>query len=227
MKKTSFLLKFLILYFLTTLILNIQAEGLLAQSVKNNLDDYNQYKSKIQKTDKNEINDQWDMEVYRNKKYHFLVQFPKGWDYDKGTSETTLARAINRNKGITISIQVIHLGYSPKNPNNIIESLPEELYKNNFIDDLMKLYNTKRESFKLEKGSLNNFPAYIYEFITNQAAGTQSYQYISKQVQCYFDSRLYQLVINLPIILYDEDIEKLFNHVIYSFKFDASYRKID
>ncbi|MFN4812029.1 MAG: PsbP-related protein [Bacteroidota bacterium] len=203
----------------------LQIHVTYGQSQKFNIDDYNKNKELTPPTDKNLENDHWDSEVYRNSKYHFQLQFPKGWEYDRGTSSKTLARALNRKKGISISVTVVHLTYNPEDPNDISKSNTLENIQSKFIDELLALNNTTRENIQIQNGFLNNYPAYIYEFTSQQSSGNQSYQFYFKQVQCFFNSKIYQLNFSIPIELYDSEMETIFNRVIHSFKFDFTYKR--
>lgn len=181
-----------------------------------------EYKKSIPETNKNPDNDEWSDNVYRNRFYKFRVEFPKGWEYDKGTTKTTLARALNRQYAAAISVTVTHLPDQPKNPNSIFESNPMDSYATEF-NKLLALQNTKAENFKIEKGALNNFPAYLIQFTSKVSSGTESYIYLSKQIQCYYNSKIYQININLPEDMDDADMNKFYNRVVNSFNFEIAY----
>ena len=66
----------------------------------------NDYLKATPLTNRNTENNEWKKNVYRNKYYKFRVEFPKGWEYDDGTSKSTLARSLNRNMSATISVFV-------------------------------------------------------------------------------------------------------------------------
>ncbi len=180
------------------------------------------YKKTIPGTVKNSANDEWRENVYRNRFYKFRVEFPKGWEYDNGSTKTTLARALNRKYAAAISVTVTHLPDNPKNPNNIFESYTEETLLSEF-NKLLAMQNTKAENFKIQKGALNNFPAYLIQFTNEASSGTESYIYLSKQVFCYYDSKIYQVNINLPEEMYDANMNKWYNRVVNSFNFEISY----
>jgi ubiquitin-protein ligase len=179
-------------------------------------------KKTIPETNRNSDNDDWQDNVYRNRFYKFRVEFPKNWEYDKGTTKTTIARALNREYAAAISVTVTHLPDKPKNPNNIFESASMNDYEMQF-NELLAIQNTKAENFKIEKGALNNFPAYIIQFTSKVSSGTKSYIYISKQIQCYYESKIYQININLPEDMYDSAMNIFYNRVINSFNFEISY----
>ena len=82
-------------------------------------------KKSILETDKSPENSEWRENVYRNKKYKFRMVFPKDWVYDNGTTKHTVARAINKKDGATISILVQHISEVIVNPNNIFENEKE------------------------------------------------------------------------------------------------------
>lgn len=180
------------------------------------------YKKTIPETNQDPKNAKWRNNVYRNKFYKFRVEFPKGWEYDNGTTKSTLARALNREYAAAISATVTHLPDLPKNSNNIFESMPAQDYPRQF-NELLALQNTKAENLSIEKGALNNFPAYVIDFTSKVSSGTQSYIYQSKQIQCYYDGKIYQVNLNLPIDLYDTQMERDFNRVVNSFNFEIAY----
>jgi len=184
----------------------------------------NDYIKETPATNRDAENNEWKKNVYRNKYYKFRVEFPKGWEYDDGTAKTTLARSLNRSIGATISVFVSHIANQekPSNPNNIVASVPLELYTKDF-DKSMALQNTKAEKLKIEIGSLNNFPAYLISFTTLESSGNKSYTFLSKQIHCYQKGFLYQIALNIPVDYYSSDIELLYERTIDSFKFENSY----
>jgi hypothetical protein len=72
------------------------------------------YNKTVPETDKNKVNDVWDDNVYRNKKYKFRVEFPIGWEYARGVSKTALASAELKEKAAVIVVVVSELSFSPK-----------------------------------------------------------------------------------------------------------------
>ena len=175
-------------------------------------------------TNRDTANNEWKVSVYRNKFYRFRIEFPKGWEYDNGSSKTTLARSINRNIGATISVFVSHVAAQemPSNPDNIVLSVPLNSYIQN-LDKSMALQNMKAEKLETDIGFLNNFPAYIISFITIHSSGKKSLKFLSKQIHCYQNGLLYQIALNIPIDYYSSDIELLYNRTIESFNFENSY----
>lgn len=188
-------------------------------NLQSEIDDY---KKTIPETNQHPQNSEWRNNVYRNKFYKFRVEFPKGWEYDNGTTKSTLARALNREYAAAISVTITHLPDQPKNPNNIFESTPMQDYSRQF-NEMLALQNTKAENFNIEKGALNNFPAYIIDFTSKVSSGLQSYIYLSKQIQCYYDGKIYQVNLNLPKDLYDAQMERDYNRVVNSFNFEIAY----
>jgi hypothetical protein len=206
----------------------IAAQTLIVNSDKNissnlEVDDYMKYKDAVPTTDKSKSNEEWNDEVYRNKKYQFRLQFPKQWEYDRGTSKSTLARALNREKGIAISLGVTHLPENPQYPDDISKSFSASDYKTDLLKQLLTMQNTKVENFNIRNGFLNNFPAYILQFTSLQSSGTKSYMFLSKQVHCYFKSKLYVLTINLPTDEWTSEVSIMFDRVIESFNFEIVY----
>lgn len=181
------------------------------------------YKKTIPPTNKDPENGEWKNNVYRNKFYKFRIEFPKGWEYDNGTTKSTLARAGNREIGAVFSVTVTHLADKPTNPNDITESYSTTDQFEKFLNEGLALQNTKAENFKIEKGYLNNFPAYLIEFTHVVSAGSRTYTYLGKQVQCYYDSKIYQVNLNLPLDAYDNEMNKFYHRVVESFNFEIAY----
>lgn len=184
----------------------------------------NDYIKETPATNRDAENNEWRKNVYRNKYYKFRIEFPKGWEYDDGTSKTTLARSLNRSIGATISVFVSHIAdqEKPSNPNSIVASVPLDFYTKDF-DKSMALQNTKAEKLKIESGTLNNFPAYLISFTTLESSGNKSYTFLSKQIHCYQKGLLYQIALNIPIDFYNSDVELLYHRTIESFNFENSY----
>lgn len=181
-----------------------------------------EYKKTIPATNRNPENDEWRNNVYRNKFYKFRIEFPKGWEYDAGTTKTTLARAINREHGAAFSVTITHLPDEPPYPNDIIKSSPPDEYGKDF-NKILALQNTKAENLKIEKGFLNNFPAYLIEFTQVVSSGSRTFTYLGKQIQCYYDSKIYQINLNLPVDAYDNEMNKFYHRVVESFNFEIAY----
>ena len=182
------------------------------------------YIATLQATNRDLENNEWRENVYRNKFYKFRIEFPKGWEYDNGTSKTTLARSLNRSLGATISVFVSHLGESEKAlyPGNITKSIPKDLYTKNFIEG-MALQNSKPENIDIKVGALNNFPAYLISLTTLESSGQKSYTFISKQIHCHQNGLLYQLALNISVDDFDASVNKLFERTIESFNFENAY----
>ena len=181
----------------------------------------NDYIKKMPVTNRDSENNEWRKNVYRNKYYKFRIEFPKEWEYDDGSSKTTLARSFNREIGATISVFVSHIvDYEkPSEPNDIVKSIPLKLYTANF-DKYMALQKTQAQNIEIKTGSLNNFSAYLLTTKTLESSGERSFMYISKQIHCYRNGLLYQIALNIPIDYYNSSIELLFIRVIDSFKFE-------
>lgn len=168
-------------------------------------------------TRKNSNDDDWNNNIYTNNFYKFKIEFPKEWEYDNGASKNTLARAGNREIGATFSSQVIHLVEPPVNPNDINESLT--------INELKSVTNGTYLPFKdignvkIEKGFLGNLPAYLIEFTHRVSSGQRTFVYFTKQIQCYKNSKLFQLTLNIPKDSFDDEMTILYERVINSFIF--------
>lgn len=180
-------------------------------------------KKSIPETNKAQENNEWNGNVYRNRFYQFRVEFPKGWEYDNGTSKITLARALERSKSVAISVTVKHLPTQVKNPNNIFESTANEDHEK-LINKMLEIQNMKPVvNFKIEKGYLNNFPAYFISFSSETKSGTTIYKMYSKQIQCYCNSKIYQVNMNIPENMYDAQMETIYSRVYNSFNFEIAY----
>lgn len=180
------------------------------------------FKKTIPDTDKNPANDEWSNNLYRNRYYKFRVEFPKNWEYDQGTTKITLARALNRNYAAAISVTVKNIPEADESSNNIFENMPVDEYAK-IMKEALAIQNLQPEDFEIEKGYLNNFPAYLIQFKTNQLSGNENMIYLSKQVQCNFEGKVYQLNMNIPLKMYDQKIEKEWKRVIQSYNFEIIY----
>ena len=63
----------------------------------------------------------------------------------------------------------------------------------------------------------------MYEFTSEVKAGTDTYTYFSKQIQCLCQNKVYTLVINLPLENWDEEMIILFDRFIKSFVFEIVF----
>jgi len=178
-----------------------------------------EYKKQIPDTNVDPKNDEWKDNLYRNKFYKFRVEFPKKWEYDKGSANITLARALNRDIGATIAVAVKHLSADSKKSNNINDVMPKESFEKSFTE-LTGLQNVVPEDFKIEDAFLNNFPAYIIQFKHKQSMGTQILTYFTKIIQCVYDSKIYQITLNIPVDFYNFEIKKIIKKVIEDFVFE-------
>lgn len=191
------------------------------ENIDFDIEEYLKYKESISETDHDQRNEKWDNEKYRNIKYKFRVSFPKNWEYDNGAGKKTLARAINRDKAATLAVAVTLLKPTTGKDSSNIYSVPAMTKEQ--MNKVLELQNMKAENFKSERAYLNNFPAYIYEYTSEVKAGTDSYTYLSKQVQCMCCNKLYTLVINLPLENWDEEMMILFDRFIKSFVFEIGF----
>ena len=187
------------------------------------LERYMKYKDSAPKTDKSLENEEWNNEIYRNNKYKFRIQFPKKWEYDKGTAKHTLARALNRKRGIVILVGVTELSEKIQYPNDITKIMPIEAYKSDLMKKLFEIQNIPIENIGVEKGYLNNFPAYITEYLLVSSSGTNSSVYLSKQINCLYNSKIYSLGINIPVSEWNKNTSRIFDRCISSFNFELAY----
>ena len=171
---------------------------------------------------KDQENDVWNGNVYRNFYYKFRVEFPKGWEYDKGSAKNTVARAVDRKIGATFSIVINHLGSSLDNPDDITKNITPEKLKEEMTKSFA-LQNIDAKNFKVENGYLNNFPAYLIKLNQLVRSGDREFIYLSKQVQCHVNYKVYVVSLNIPEEFYDDEMNKIYHRVIDSFKFEIAY----
>ena len=201
---------------------NIAKKGLTKTDVIVTQNSIDSIKGTIADTDKSPENNEWNGNIYRNKKYKFRVEFPRNWEYDAGTTKHTVARAINKKDGVTISILVQHLSEKAKSSNNIFENESEADFKN-ALEIMGPLQKKKFANFEIKKGYLNNFPAYICSMTQTVLSGDREFAYLTKQIKSYCDSKIYQITLNIPLSLYSYRYNSLFTRVIDSFNFEIAY----
>lgn len=179
------------------------------------------YKKEIPETNTDPVNDEWKNNLYRNVLYKFRVELPKGWEQDKGAAKITLARALNREFGASIAIAVRHLHESSLNPNDITKTITKDELRNQFTE-LVGLQNVEFVDLKIEDGFLNNFPAYLIEGKHVSSTGSERITYLTKQIQCLYDSKIYQITLNIPIEFYNKKIDAIYKRVLQSFVFEIT-----
>ncbi len=184
------------------------------------LKDYRKYANITPETDKSEVNDVWYGSIYRNKKYHLRIQFPDGWERDKGMSINTLARAIDREKGITLSVAIQHHVVEVNDDQEIFDSYSLEEFKSLFNKLLNTTNQTSADDLDIQKGHLNNLPAYIMTYTSKQSSLDQTVTFLMKQVHCLRNSKIYTVSIVIPLEFYDADMEQIFRSFVDSFKFE-------
>lgn len=193
---------------------NVEEKSFSEMSTEEKLEDA---KKVIIPTDKSIENFEWISNLYRNKKYKFRLEFPKEWEYDNGTAETTLARSLNKEKASVVVVGVTEF----KNGLSNIQETDIKEYKKTF-NELLLLQNQFAKDFKIQNGSLHNLPAYILQFVTTESAGTKSVEYFIKQVHCYHASKLYVIGINLPLDEWTPSMSVIFDRVVESFIFELT-----
>jgi len=195
---------------------NKKSESVSTQSIIDSI------KKSIPETDKSPENSEWRDNVYRNNKYKFRMVFPKDWVFDNGTTKHTIARAINKKDGATISILVQHISDAIANPNSIFENESENDLKS-ALEMLSPYQNKKFENFEIKKGYLNNFPAYITSMTQNVLSGEREIEYLTKQIKSHCESKIYQITLNVPVNKYNKYYSSIFTSVIDSFNFEIAY----
>lgn len=158
---------------------------------------------------KDTTNDIWNGNVYRNILFRFRIELPKGWDYDKGSSISTVVRAADRKIGATISVVIRNLGPALKHSDDITKNITA----NELKEEMIKRLNQQKSNatnFTVKKGYLNNFPAYLIEFNQIAKSADREFSYLSKQVQCHMGNYAYVVGLNIPEEHYDDEMNKLY-----------------
>jgi hypothetical protein len=179
-----------------------------------------EFKKITTETDKSEINDVWVGSIYRNKKYHFRVKFPDNWEYDKGMSINTVARAFDREYGITLSVAIQQLPLVISDETDIYSKISSNEYKEFFRSTFEKAYNTKLEALTIDKSILNNRPAYMLKANYEMSSLDQTVTFMMKSITCLKDSKYYSVQIVIPADFYNEEIDQLFRSFVKSFIFE-------
>lgn len=197
---------------------------IIIPSCKNN--DKNSSSEKAEKskketppTNQDPANDEWKSNFYRNTLYDFRIEFPKKWTYDKGSSDITLARAMNGGLGATIEVSVSHLTEADEK-----NDIREIISKDELIKEVVKLLGRQKispQSEKIQDALLNNFPAYIAEFEQTQKVGTLEIICKTIQIQSVVKSVIYQITLNIPLDFFNAEIRELFQKTIESFVFET------
>ncbi|HZV71869.1 MAG TPA: hypothetical protein VFG10_20145 [Saprospiraceae bacterium] len=170
--------------------------------------------------DKNVANDEWKGSFYRNKKYHFSIQFPKGWEYDKGMSVNTLARAVDRQKGISLSMTIQHLPTEVPDDTDIFEAISIDDFKDMVNKLLVSTNKSSVSKSEVKKGALNNLPAYNLTTTYDLTSMDRTMTFVMRQVQCLKDSKYYNVQMVIPLTYYNDDTEQVFRSMVDSFKFE-------
>lgn len=181
---------------------------------------YREFKSVVDETDKSPANDVWNGSIYRNKKYGFRVQFPEGWEVDKGMSTNTVARAIHREYGITLSAAIQHLPVVVDDKMDILKLYPKEEFKSLMNEVLAKTNKSSIKELDIQQGYLNNLPAYIITATYDLSSMDQTMTFIMRQVQCLRNSKFYNVQMVIPLDFYDDATEQLFRSFVDSYKFE-------
>ena len=166
-------------------------------------------------TDKNQALQEWQNNLYRNNKYKFRIEFPKKWEYAPGASKNTLAQALNRRKAAVIGVAVTERqsGFT-----EIQDSELKDYGKK--LNEILALQNQEAKNLKIQKGTLNNFPAHIMQYSTILSSGTMSDEYFVKQIQCIYDSKQYIITIRVVLDEWNKEMSNIFDRVVHSFVFE-------
>lgn len=183
-------------------------------------DELREFNKVTQETDKSEENDVWHGSIYRNKKYHLRIQFPTDWEYDKGMSVNTLARAIDRQRGITLSVAIQHLPVEVPDTMDVYESVSGEEFKRSFSRVFEETNSTTIDDLEIERSALNNLPAYLLTATYDLTSMDRTLTFMMKQICCLKESKYYNVQIVLPKEFYDEETAQVFRSFVDSFKFE-------
>lgn len=193
------------------------------------------FNSITSETDRSDSNEEWLNNMYRNYKYKFRLTFPdsnkeykisddltiSNWEYLKGDGKEILAKAINREYGITISTLVQHLPTNNKPSYTIWDNSISDFEKN--FKEGLKLQNIKPKTLSIEKGSLFNFNAYIVSFSADISTGDETIEYSSKTIQTIVDNKVYNVSIILPTVVWEhEEMKDIFRDVVWSYRFEKA-----
>jgi hypothetical protein len=182
--------------------LEIETQGVHLISSEENkeltIEGWREFKKMTLETDRNEDNDVWHGSIYRNKEYHLRIQFPTNWEYDKGMSINTLARAIDRQRGITLSVAVQHLPVNVPDSMNIYKRISSDASKEFFKKAFEQAYSTTIADLEVEKSVLHNIPAYMLTATFDQTSMDRTITFMMKQIICLKQSKYYSVQILLP-----------------------------
>ena len=228
------IMKPLFIFISLTLLLSCKEE--IKQNNLTTREKIDEVKEMIEPTDKNPNNDEWVGNLYRNNKYNFRIEFPSSnkrilhedsllykWEYLAGAGKGILAKAINREYGITISTLVQNMPNTLNHPDDIWKNINIEDSKIVF-KDLMNLQKIDLNNLKVEKGYLSNFNAYIYTSIFEHKVGSEKIEYFSKTIACLVDNKIYNVSISLPHIYWQNDnVKELFRNVLFSYTIEIAF----
>jgi hypothetical protein len=188
----------------------------LILSCDNSQSQKNQSTSNIQLNAK-EVKDEWELNKYRNYEHKFRIEFPENYGYDNGTTLNTVARSYNKKFGVTFSVLVINTNLTNEYPSDITKIQTLSDVKSEFKNNNR---NLEFKNVKVESCFLNNYPAYCTYSTRIVKSGDIQMNYISSQIKCLKDNKIYQVTLNMPLDLWDEDYENMYNRVVGSFNFE-------
>ena len=181
--------------------------------------------------------EEWRDNLYRNNKFKFRIEFPttmvkddrlnekdayNEWEYMKGAGKNVLAKAVNVKMAITISITVrpVELDNPPKH-NDIWQELDEKDIEAPIRENMSK-HNYTCTNFKVKKGALSNFNAYVTSYnIVVRSEDNENIDYFYKSFQCYVKGNMYNVSISSPSFFWEnEELQKTFSSVVDSFQFE-------
>lgn len=183
-------------------------------------DGLRQFNDFVKKTDKSKENDVWYGSIYRNKKYHFRIEFPKNWELDSGMSINTIARAIDREHGISLSVAIQHLPVDVPDTLDIFQSITFDEFKYSFARALEETNKTILDDLEVKRSILNNLPAYLMSATYNASSIDRTVKFLLLQICCLKESKYYIVQMVLPVDFYNEKSEQIFRSFVDSFKFE-------
>jgi hypothetical protein len=179
-------------------------------------------KNTIQETDKSPESSEWIGNIYRNHKYKFRIVFPIDWTFDNGTTRHTLARAMKVEDDAAISVLVQHISHKIANPDNIFENENEAQIMRGF-EILFSQQKMQFEDVEIVRGYLNNFPAFIIKLKHVLLTRDREIIFQTLQIKSHYDSKIYQITLNVPVENYNNYYLNIFDTVVDNFNFEISY----
>jgi hypothetical protein len=171
--------------------------------------------------DKSPENDEFQGNLYRNKKYHFRLEFPVNWDVNHGKAPHTVFKAQEANLGASVAINII-----PWDGVEISKFTHTDVELNNTTTEIkraLESQNINPTNLVINKSFLFNFPSYTTSY--NYVLRSQEYEipYKLRQIQCLHNGGIYTVVASMPQKVWDFEMDNNINNVINSFRFEDEF----